>query len=56
MAGLEANGAILVEHDNINNLKKTRLVTTSPAPQVGDPLHYDGFLLRICDRYTQRWP
>lgn len=55
MAGLEATGAILVDHDNIN-LKKTRLVTTLPAPQVGDPLHYDGFLLRICDRYTQRWP
>ena len=53
--GLEANGAILVEHDNIIG-KKTRLVTRPPAPQVGDPLHYDTFLRRICDRYTQRWP
>jgi hypothetical protein len=53
-SGLEANGAILVEHDNIEN-SQTRLVTSSPAPQVGDPLHYDSFLTRICDRYSQRW-
>ncbi|MFQ5898026.1 MAG: hypothetical protein ACE5JN_07245 [Candidatus Methylomirabilia bacterium] len=55
MTGLEANGVILVDHDNVN-LKKTRLVTASPAPRVGDPLHYDAFLRRICDRYAQRWP
>jgi hypothetical protein len=54
-AGLECNGAIVVEHDNIK-MKKTALVTTPPAPQVGDPLHYDAFLQRICDRYAQRWP
>ena len=53
-AGLEANGAILVDHDNVN-LRKTRLVTAMPAPQVADPLHYDTFLRHICDRYTQRW-
>lgn len=54
-AGLEANATILVNHDNVS-LKKTRLVTAPPAPQVGDPLHYDTLLQRICDRYTQRWP
>jgi hypothetical protein len=53
-AGLEANAAILVNHDNIS-LKRTRLVSAAPAPQVGDPLHYDTFLRRICDKYTQRW-
>jgi hypothetical protein len=53
-AGLEANGAVLVEHDNVDPAH-TRLVTAPPAPQVGDPLHYDSFLRRICDRYTQRW-
>jgi hypothetical protein len=52
--GLEANGAIVVDHDNVDP-KKTRLVTGSPAPEVGDPLHYDAFLRQICDRYTQRW-
>lgn len=52
--GLEANGAIVVNHDNID-ADTTRLVTSAPAPQVGDPLHYDSFLRRICDSYTQRW-
>jgi hypothetical protein len=52
--GLEANGAIVVSHDNID-AGATRLVVAPPAPQVGDPLHYDSFLRRICDSYTQRW-
>ncbi len=53
--GLEANGAVVIEHDNID-AAQTRLVSGTPAPQIGDPLHYDTFLRRICDRYTQRWP
>jgi hypothetical protein len=52
--GLEATGAIVVSHDNINN-ERTELILAPPAPQVGDPLHYDSFLRRICDSYTQRW-
>lgn len=52
--GLEANGGIVVSHDNVL-LQATQLIATAPAPQVGDPLHYDAFLRRICDRYTQRW-
>lgn len=52
--GLEANGAIVVRHDNIDN-RISQLVVTGPAPQIGDPLHYDSFLRRICDSYTQRW-
>lgn len=52
--GLEANGAIVIEHDNVN-LGRTRLVSRPPAPQVGDPLHYDSFIVRICDRYSQRF-
>lgn len=52
--GLEATGAIVVSHDNINN-DRTELILTPPAPPVGDPLHYDSFLRRICDSYTQRW-
>lgn len=54
VAGLEANGGIVVSHDNVE-LQNARLITTPPAPQVGDPLHYAAFLRRICDRYTQRW-
>jgi hypothetical protein len=52
--GLEATGAIVVSHDNIDN-DRTELILSPPAPQVGDPLHYDSFLRRICDSYTQRW-
>jgi hypothetical protein len=51
--GLEANGAILIECDNIAR-ENTRVVTVLPAPAVGDPFHYDTFLRRICDRYSQR--
>jgi hypothetical protein len=52
--GLEANAAIVVSHDNID-LSTSALVTAAPAPQVGDPLHYDSFLRRICDSYVHRW-
>jgi hypothetical protein len=52
--GLEANGTIVVSHDNID-LTASALVTAAPAPQVGDPLHYDSFLRRICDSYVHRW-
>lgn len=53
-AGLDANGAIVVSHDNID-LGATCLVLSPPAPQIGDPLQYDAFLRRVCDSYTQRW-
>ena len=52
--GLDANGVIVVQHDNVD-ATRTALVVASPAPQMGDPLHYDSFLHRICDRYSQRW-
>ena len=52
--GLEANTVILVDHENLMG-RPPRLVTRAPAPQLGDPLHYDSFVRRICDRYTQRW-
>ena len=54
-AGLEANGAIVVDHDNVE-LAQSRITTGPPAPQVGDPLHYDAFIQRLCDQYTRRWP
>jgi hypothetical protein len=53
--GLEANCVIVVTHDNQNGAN-TALQTALPAPPVGDPIHYDSFIRRICDRYTQRWP
>ena len=52
--GLDANTVIIVDHDNVDSTK-TALVAGLPAPQTGDPLHYESFLQRICDRYSQRW-
>jgi hypothetical protein len=52
--GLEARCAIVVDMNN-SDLASTRYVTTLPAPQVGDPLHYDAFIHGICDHYRQRF-
>lgn len=52
--GLEAKCVIVVDMDNIN-LPSTRYMTALPAPQVGDPLHYDAFIHGICEHYRQRF-
>lgn len=52
--GLEANTVIVVDHENVPG-RPPRLISRAPAPQVGEPLHYDSFVRRICDRYTERW-
>jgi hypothetical protein len=52
--GLEANAVIIVSHDN-QNLRTSKLHTGRSALQVGDPVHYDSFLQRICEIYRQRW-
>lgn len=52
--GLEAKCAIIVEMDNVE-LPDTRYSTAPPAPQPGDPLHYDAFIRAICDQYTRRF-
>jgi hypothetical protein len=52
--GLDANAVILITHDNID-AGQTDIVRTSPAPQIGDPMNYESFIRRLCDRYTSRW-
>lgn len=52
--GLDAMAAIVVDMDNIN-LAHTSYVAKSPAPQVGDPLHYDAFIQRLCSEYRNRF-
>jgi hypothetical protein len=52
--GLDAKTAILVNLDNVN-LAGTSYFTASPAPQVGDPLHYDAFIQRLCSEYQRRF-
>ena len=51
--GLEAKCAIIVSTDNVTHTN-TRYVTTPPAPQIGDPLHYDAFIQTICREYSER--
>lgn len=52
--GVDAACAIVVSHDNIDN-RRTRYITASPAPRIGDPLHYDAFIQKICSEYTRRF-
>jgi hypothetical protein len=52
--GLEAKAAIIVDMDNVQ-LGTTHYLHEAPAPQVGDPLHYDAFIRTICDQYTRRF-
>lgn len=52
--GLEAKGVIVVDFDNLN-FSAGRYETRRPAPQVGDPLHYDAFIQAICSSFTARF-
>lgn len=49
--GLDAKAAIVVEIDNINWATRS-YVHGSPAPAVGDPMHYNAFIQRLCAEYT----
>lgn len=53
--GLEANSVIVIEYDNSTRPMLSRVCTAPPAPQPGDPLHWNSFIRRICDIYLQRW-
>jgi len=37
-----------------NDLQSTSYVIGPPAPAVGDPLHYDSFIQRLCRVYAGR--
>jgi len=52
--GLDAKAVIVVEMDN-QHLSSTCYLTKSPAPTVGDPLHYDAFIQTICNLYSERF-
>lgn len=63
--GLEAIGVVVVEHDNLvvnpnaskyASLHKATIVAPIPPNSpVGDPLHYESMMQRICNAYTQRF-
>lgn len=53
--GLDASCALVVVLDNVN-AGRAEYLTRPPAPQAGDPLHYDSFIRSICDQYGRRFP
>ena len=52
--GLDAAALLVVSMDNVNP-RDTEYVTSAPTPAVGDPLHYDAFVQRLCTTYTERF-
>ena len=63
--GLEAMGVIVIEHDNLafHPQKKkhaamhvpTQIAPVPPSLPVGDPMHYQTMIQRICQAYSQRF-
>jgi hypothetical protein len=52
--GLDAKGVLVLLMDN-EDWTTTRYLHRPPAPMPGDPLHWDSFILRICDLYSRRF-
>lgn len=52
--GLDAKAALVVSMDN-QNLATTTYHHRAPAPQIGDPIHYDAFIQRLCATYNDRF-
>jgi hypothetical protein len=52
--GMDAKCLLLIDFDNSGS-GTGAFVTRPPAPQTGDPLHYDAFLQRICAEYESRF-
>lgn len=52
-SGLDAVSALVVQFQNTGD--RAEYLTRSPAPEVGDPLHYDAFIQRLCDSYERMW-
>ncbi len=48
----EAIAVFVVDYDGQHPAK---LVTAPPSPQPGSPIHYDSFVHRICELYSQRF-
>ena len=52
--GIDAMAVVVVDMDNLE-LSDTAYEETRPAPQPGDPPHWDTFIERICSEYDDRF-
>jgi hypothetical protein len=52
--GLDAKCVIIVDDDNID-VTATKYLELPPAPQIGDPMHYDAFIQRLCAEWSARF-
>jgi hypothetical protein len=52
--GLDAKCALVVSLDNIH-WDAAVFMERPPAPQPGEPLHWDSFVARLCDLYARRF-
>lgn len=65
-AGLEALGLVVIEHDNFGAhenpaaygaiRRPTRHLVSSPGLPIGDPMHVETMLQRLCVQYDDRFP
>lgn len=63
--GFEAVSLLVVDFDNLRKnpdlpygsprAEDPKLVTGTPAPRTGDPMHYATMIRRICTAYEDRW-
>jgi hypothetical protein len=63
--GLEAIGIVAIEHDNFvlhpdqkvhaSLHRPTKVAPIPPSLPVGDPMHYQSMIQRLCDQYTRRF-
>lgn len=52
--GLDAKCVIVVDDDNIE-FAYAKYQEAPPAPQIGDPMHYDAFIQRLCAEWSKRF-
>lgn len=48
-------GCVVVNHTNIEDSERTQLVEETPAPQIGDMVHYKKFVEIVGKTFERRW-
>ena len=52
--GMDAKGLLVLDLPRPDGTT-ARFVEAPPAPRVGDPLHFDSFIRKLCEEYTARF-